>query len=85
MKKLKITAAIAAVLVTTISASTAAFAADSTDVTPPAAISVIIEGDTTITGNTAEYTITYIGDVSLITVSEKSIGLQGFKAEKKSL
>lgn len=75
MKKILTIAAIA-VLTATSTMNTTAYAAD------VPAISVSIVGDTIIDGNSAEYTIIYGGDVSLVTISEKSVGLEGFSADK---
>lgn len=76
MKKVFTTIAAVAALAATSATSTTAYATD----TP--AISVSIVGDTIINGDSAEYTIIYEGDVSLVTISEKSVGLEGFSADK---
>lgn len=75
MKKLFTTIAAIAALSVTSTMNTTAYAADIP------AISVSIVGDTII-NNSAEYTIIYEGDVLLVTISEKSIGLEGFTANK---
>jgi len=75
MKKILTIAAIAA-LTATSTMNTTAYAAD------VPAISVSIVGDTVVNDESAEYTIIYEGDVSLIVLSEKSIGLEGFTANK---
>ena len=75
MKKAFTTIAVVATLAAASAMNTTVSAAD----TP--AISVSIVGDTII-NNSAEYTIIYEGDVSLVTISEKSIGLEGFTADK---
>lgn len=75
MKKILTIAAIVA-LTATSTMNTTAYAAD------VPAISVSIVGDTIINGDSAEYTIIYEGDVSIVTISEKSVGLEGFSADK---
>lgn len=73
----KILTIAAAVLAATSTMSATAYAAD------VPAISISIVGDTIINDNSAEYTIIYEGDdISLITINEKSIGFEGFSAEK---
>lgn len=76
MKKILTIAAIVA-LTATSTMNTTAYAAD----VPTISVSIVGE-NTIISGDSAEYTIIYEGDVSLVTISEKSIGLEGFSADK---
>ena len=69
MKKVFTTIAAVAALVATSAMSTTAYATD----TPAIAVSIV---------DSSEYTVIYEGDVSLVTISEKSVGLEGFSADK---